>query len=523
MAASQDPRETPLAGLLEEVLTRVDEVVDAQRRQALLVDAVVTLAADLSIESVLQRIVRTACEIVGCRYAALGMLGEGSDRRLAAFLHHGLGEQESRELGELPGGRGLLGHIIDFPEPVRISDIGGHPASYGFPPGHPPMRSFLGLPVRIRGMVVGNLYLTDKLGADAFTEEDEVVADALASAAGVVIENARLYAESARREGWLRAGSEASGTVFREGLTPGALRVVEEHAREAAGAETAFVMLDPEACGEQVMEPGRMVLPLRVGDEQLGALEILGASEPDHGIGAAGELARAQGFADQVAMAAALERSRSDRAQLAVYEDRDRIARDLHDLVIQRLFAVGLGLDSVAHLAVNPEVAERLASSVDDLDTTIKDIRRAIFALGDRGGDDLRHALHQIIERATGSLGFAPRLALEGPVNAVVTSTIRGHLLAVLQEGLSNAARHAAATEVTVTLVGDPQQVSLTVVDNGRGLPADRDESGLRNLRARADRLGGTFALEDRPGGGTMLTWQVPVEPQDDRPTGEDV
>lgn len=515
----EDLRQTPLSGLLAEVLNRVDEVVDTQRRQALLVDAVVNLASDLSIESVLQRIVRTACELVGCRYAALGMLGEGSDRRLAAFLHHGLSEEESAALGELPGGRGLLGHIIDFPEPVRISDIGGHPASYGFPPGHPPMRSFLGLPVRIRGEVVGNLYLTDKLDADAFTEDDEAVADALASAAGVVIENARLYAESSRREGWLRAGSAAAGTVFREGVTTHALRAVEEHAREAARAEAAWVTLDPDACGDPVAEPGRMVLPLRAGEELLGALEIVGAAEPDHGIGAGGEQARAQGFADQVAVAIALAQSRADREQLAVYEDRDRIARDLHDLVIQRLFAVGLGLDSVAHLAVNPDVAERLATSVDDLDATIKDIRRSIFALSDRGSADLRHALHEIVGRATGSLGFAPRLVLEGPVNAVVTSAIRGHLLAVLEEGLSNAARHAQATEVTVTLVADSAEVCLEVADDGRGLPAERDESGLRNLRARAERLGGTFTLADRAEGGTVLSWRVPVA---GGPTSED-
>jgi len=522
MPAPEYLRHTPLAGLLEEVLARVDDVVDTQRRQALLVDAVVALAADLSIESVLQRIVRTACELVGCRYAALGMLGEGSDRRLAAFLHHGLSEEETAQLGELPGGRGLLGHIIDFPEPVRISDIGRHPASYGFPPGHPPMRSFLGLPVRIRGTVVGNLYLTDKLGADAFTEDDEAVADALASAAGVVIENARLYAEASRREGWLRAGSAAAGAVFREGLTTRTLRLVEEQARDAAGAEAAWVTLDPGASGERVVEPGRMVLPLRVGDEILGTLEIVGAREPDHGIGAADEPARAQGFADQVAVAAALERSRADREQLAVYEDRDRIARDLHDLVIQRLFAIGLGLDAVTPLADNPEVAERLATSVDDLDRTIKDIRRAIFALNDRGGDDLRHALHEIVERATGPLGFAPRLVLEGPVNAVVTSAIRGHLLAVVEEGLSNAARHAHASAVTVTVSADADHVRLAVTDDGRGLPADREESGLRNLRARAERLGGTFDLANPPEGGTVLSWCVPVPRTPQDPTEEE-
>lgn len=507
----------PLADLLTEVLARVDEVVDARRRQALLVEAVVALAADLALESVLQRIVRTACELVGCRYAALGMLGEGSDRRLAAFVHHGISPELREELGDLPRGRGLLGHIIDHPEPVRIPEIGAHPASYGFPPGHPPMRSFLGLPVRIRGTVVGNLYLTDKLHADAFTDDDEAVAVALAAAAGVVIENARLYAESTHREDWLRAGAAAAGVVFRSGITPGALDAVAEHARAASGAVRAQLVLDSEP-GPQ--PPGGLSVPLRAGEEVLGHLVLEELPEDEHGLGDQNEAVRAQGFADQVGVAVALERSRRDRERLVVFEDRDRIARDLHDLVIQRLFAVGLDLDGLTPLVARSdgEAAKRLASSVDELDTTIKDIRRTIFALGDRSHEGVRHALQETVDRIGRHADQRPRLEVEGPVDAVVTSRERGHLLAAVEEALSNAVRHAGARDVVVRVTADAAGVRLCVSDGGPGLPDERVESGLANLRARAESLGGTFALGRRAGGGTEAVWQVPLEPG----TGED-
>ncbi|NUS53199.1 MAG: GAF domain-containing protein, partial [Nocardioidaceae bacterium] len=203
-----------LDDLLRAVLGRVDQVVDDQRRLRLLLDAVVTIAADLSLDSVLSRIVEVAAELSGARYVALGVLGSGPERRLRAFVTYGVDADRRARIGDLPRGHGLLGLIIDRPEPLRLHDIAEHPASYGFPPHHPPMRSFLGVPVRIRDQVFGNLYLTEKSGDGDFTEADEAIVVALAAAAGVVVENARLYEEAARREQWLHATAELSGAAF---------------------------------------------------------------------------------------------------------------------------------------------------------------------------------------------------------------------------------------------------------------------------------------------------------------------
>ncbi|QWZ08867.1 GAF domain-containing sensor histidine kinase [Nocardioides panacis] len=561
----------PLSGaglddLLRELLARVDGVVQDQRRLRLLLDAVVGIAADLSLDSVLARIVQVASELADARYAALGVLGGGSEQPLRAFIHHGISEQQGEQIGDLPSGHGLLGLIIDRPEPLRLHDIAEHAASYGFPEHHPEMRSFLGVPVRIGDRVFGNLYLTEKAGDGDFTEQDEAVVVALAAAAGVVIENALLYEEGARREQWLEATAEIAGSLVGGVSRVDALQTVADRARQIASADLATVVVRAEGdhleveviSGAATPEPG-VDAPLSVHSTLAGTVIATGETVvvenvltddrvarhvlPDHWPptlgpmvlvplrtpdGIEGVLTLAwtrdrvtafrgldvqmpERFAAQAALALQVDRGREDREKLAVFEDRDRIGRDLHDLVIQRLFAIGLGLENTARVAEQPEVADRVAAAVDDIDETIKDIRRSIFALSVAADSaDVRAMVGDLVERAAKVLGFAPTLRFEGPVNSAVSSRTAPHLAAVLGEALTNVARHADATRAWVHLAAG-RQVVLTVGDDGRGIAPDVTQSGLRNIRERAEDLEGTCSIESAPGDGTVVTWTVPA------------
>jgi two-component system, NarL family, sensor histidine kinase DevS len=553
-----------LDDLLRELLQRVDRVVQDQRRLQLLLDAVVGIAADLSLDSLLARIVQVSSELAGARYAALGVLGTDTEHPLRAFIHHGIGDEQRELIGELPRGHGLLGLIIDRPEPLRLHDIAAHPASYGFPEHHPQMQSFLGVPIRIGDRVFGNLYLTEKAGDGDFTEQDEAMVVALAAAAGVVIENARLYEEAARREGWLAATAEITG-LLTAGVSRGdALQVVADRARELANADLATVLVRAETgefelvvvsgtatapdlthprstlreslagvvieSGETVVvEDARVdsriaytvpedwhdlgplvVVPLRTPDGVEGVL-TLGWTPEQISAFRSVDVRMPERFAGQAALALQISRAREDREKLALFEDRDRIGRDLHDLVIQRLFAIGLGLENTARMAQQADVRTRVASAVDDIDETIKDIRRSIFALSvATGSTDLRATVIDLVDRATKVLGFRPSLRFEGPVDSAVTPDIASHVMAVLAEALTNTARHAEATHAWVVVAAGDRLV-LTIGDDGRGMPPDITPSGLRNLQERAENLGGTCSVETPPPGGTVVTWAVPV------------
>jgi signal transduction histidine kinase len=550
--------------LLRELLGRVHGVLDEQARWRLLLDAVVTMAADLSLDGLLARIVEIAGGLVDARYAALGVLGVGSEPGLRMFVTHGLSPAEVREIGDLPTGHGLLGLIIERPEPLRLHDIAEHPASYGFPEHHPPMSSFLGVPVRIRDKVFGNLYLTEKVGGGDFTEQDEEIVVALAAAAGVAIENARLAEEAARRESWLAATAEITGTlsVPAQGADP--LQLVADRAREVAEADVTWIVAGTDAddlrlrvvsgapadaelmagldlersLASSVVRSGAtmsvedlasdpraldlsavlgwpslgpaVVVPLRSGSRIEGVLALAwtpGNIARFHAV----DTAMPASFAEQAALALQVVRSREDQQRLAVFEDRDRIGRDLHDLVIQRLFAIGLGLQSTSRMVDEPEVTSRLDAAVDDLDATIKDIRRSIFALGSMGdAADIQAEVTRMVDRAAGTLKFRPTLTFEGPVRTLIGPDVAPDVLAVLAEALSNASRHAEASAVTV-LLSAGAQITLTVGDNGRGLPAQVAESGLSNMRERAERLGGVCVVSSAPGSGTTVRWSVPA------------
>ncbi len=546
--------------LLREVLSRVQGVLDEQERLRLLLDAVVTMAADLTLDGVLSRLVAIASTLIEAQYAALGVLSDGPGKRLRTFIHHGIDAEKQAEIGDLPAGHGLLGLIIDRPEPLRLHDIAAHPASYGFPEHHPPMSSFLGVPVRIRGRVFGNLYLTEKIGGSDFTDEDENVAIALAAAAGVAIENARLYEEAARRERWLAATADLTRFLTAGEGDEHALRAIAERAREVADSDLAWVVTTDETgesslramvgeCPElleasdlvadltaTVMRTGR---PMSVEDLGLGAEQSAGArggpamlvpieSAPGGGGGGALglawttenehdhhvlDIALPARFAEQAALALRVARSRNDQQRLALLQDRDRIGRDLHDLVIQRLFAVGLGLQGAVRLAVRPEVTERLEQAVDDLDATIKDIRRSIFELGSsESSADIQSEVGKLVERAAATLKFRPTLEIRGPVRTLVDESLAPDVLAVLGEALSNAGRHAEASAVDVLLSAEGGHVELVVTDDGLGFPAEVAESGVRNMRERAEAHGGRLEIGSAAEGGTVVSWRVPTQ-----------
>ncbi len=550
--------EPDLDVLLRQVLERVGRVVDDRQRVSLLLDAVVGIAADLALDSVLDRIVETAARLAGARYAALGVLSATRSTRLQAFITHGLTPEQRERIGDLPRGRGILGLIIDRPEPLRLHDLKEHAASYGFPPDHPPMHSFLGVPVRIRDKVFGNLYLTEKLGGGDFTTQDEAVVVALAAAAGVVIENARLYEEAARRERWQAASAEVTTLLLGATEPAAALQVVAERAREIAGADVATVTL-PGDDGRLRLEAGAGLPGTHVGHEFAGEASLAGsvmagaerlvvedaAEDPRsrHDLlndlgpvvlvplrseeGVAGVLALGWShdngddyadldldlparFAAQAGLALRLAGSRTDREKLALFEDRDRIARDLHDLVIQRLFAIGLSLDNTARMSERPEFAQRVSGAVDDIDATIRDIRSSIFALSSAvESRDIRRDVAEAVDRATRALKFRPSVRFVGPVNSRIGRDVAPHVTAVLAEALSNVVRHAGATHVDVVLEV-AEALVLTVQDDGGGITGDVVPSGLRNMRERAESLGGTLEVESSPAG-TTIRWTVPV------------
>jgi signal transduction histidine kinase len=554
--------------LLVELLQRVEDVVTTQDRLRGLLDAVVGISTDLSLDSVLERIVRAACQLADAQYGALGVLGAGPDRRLREFVTHGLTDEQRTLIGDLPRGHGILGAIIDRPEPLRLANLGESSLSYGFPPNHPPMKSFLGVPIRIRDKVFGNLYLTEKQSGDGFTADDEEIVVALAAAAGVVVENARLYEDGERRQRWLEAAADITAVLLGEGSRDDALQMVADRGREVAGADLAAVMLRHEggrllvevvsgpapeglvgaamrthgtAAGE-VLDGGEPVvvdnalgegrvaasgfptedgwpelaslalMPMRSAGSVAGVL-VFGWSEHSEQLYRDTDLQLPVSYAEQATLALHLAQAQEDRGRLAVFEDRDRIGRDLHDLVIQRLFAIGLVLDNVSRLTdLHDVAAKRITGAVDDIDATIKDIRRSIFELSTpTTSTDIRAELGASIAVIAPALGFTPQLRTDGPVDSVVSAELQPHLLAVVRETLSNVARHAHATSAQVSLrVGD--DIVLTVSDDGRGITAGTRESGLRNMRERAESFGGTFEVQPSPDGGTVAVWRVPAK-----------
>jgi signal transduction histidine kinase len=576
MDSEVSPRALPqlrLDDLLAELQLRLEAVIATRDRMHGLLAAVIAIGSGLDLEETLRRIVEAAVELVDARYGALGVIGE--DQRLAEFIPVGLDDAEIARIHHWPEGHGVLGLLVKDPHSLRLANIATHPESSGFPEGHPQMRTFLGVPVRVRDRVFGNLYLTEKRGGGDFTEDDEAVLTALGAAAGVAVENARLYDEANRRQQWLRATSDLTIRLL-SGESPAAvLEALTRQALELSGADLVTLALPHEDGRRLTLEyaegiaaadalglvvpadnslSGRVLdsgEPLIVDDfatdertaevarhpmGHLGPAVLfpLGAPGNVRGVLTIGRCAGSAqfppratemvaSFAAQAALALELAARRADAEQLTVLEDRDRIARDLHDLVIQRLYATGMSLQGTLPMANRPEVADRIRSAVDAMDDTIKDIRGTIFALQARvmqAAPSLRAEILVLIDEMTPMLGFAPTLRLGSGLDARVTADLAEQALAVLREALSNAARHAHATQVSVTVdidqAGSGPALSVLVRDNGQGIPEGGRRSGLRNMAERAEKLGGSLRIsapagESGPEAGTELDWRVPL------------
>ncbi|MFK4104275.1 GAF domain-containing protein [Streptomyces sp. NPDC019531] len=563
--------------LLEELQARLDAARGTRDRVHSLLEAVLSVGRELDLEQALRSIVQAAAVLVDAEYAALGVIGPNG-KRLSEFLTVGVSEEQIARIGPFPEGHGILGELIRHPEPLRLPKLSEHPSSYGFPPHHPPMNTFLGVPIRVRDQVFGNLYLTEKRGGAQFDDDDESVLSTLAVAAGVAIDNARLYEESRLRERWLQASAEITHRLMSGSERGEVLGLIAERARAITGAALAVVAVPMEgtdsltvelAIGQEAWAHRGLVLP--VDDSLIGrafsnAAPVTSAnvSRGEHGEtgvpSAAGgkrvssgpprftglgpavavpvgssdgvrgvvllvretgqtvftekETEPLQGFAAQAAVAMELAEHRRDAERIALLQDRDRIARDLHDLAIQRLFATGMTLQSAGRFIEHPQASERVLQAVDDLDETIKIIRSTIFGLRSRE-DAVGQGLRARIVRAAGEaapvLGFAPSLRMEGLLDTHVPQETAEHVMAVLTEALTNIARHAHADRAEIAVETDGDELRLTVSDNGVGIPSQGRRSGLRNMADRAEQLDGTLEVSSPQDGGAWLTWRVPV------------
>ncbi|MFF4870416.1 GAF domain-containing sensor histidine kinase [Streptomyces sp. NPDC090109] len=549
-----------LQGLSTELTARVPQLLEAMR----------SVGTGLELHSTLDRICETAAELAGARYAAIGVVDDEGDG-LSDFVTFGVDEDTARRIGRRPDGHaGLLGALIRDPQTIRLADLSKDPRAAGFPPGHPPMRSFLGVPIRVQGEIFGNLYLAEKRGADDFNDYDVHMVRVLATEAGIAIGNARLYEAARQRERWIDGSVAVTTALLSGGDADDALTVVAEQARRLADADAGIVLLPAEEGGLEVvavssprstkwlgvvvppesdvveqlfegeavfvqdassdprmtspmtsMYGPSMILPLQSGGRVLGALAM--PRVRDGRPFTETERTLATQFASQAALALMMADAQRDRERLAVYEDRDRIARDLHDLVIQRLFATGMMLESAQRRSIVPAVREGVGKAVDELDVTIQEIRTAIFALQQGPAEapsGLRTRVLREINMAAVPLGFKPAHRFLGAIDSTVGELTGKNLVAALREALSNAFRHADASRIEVvvdagvTLPDGSAGVRLSVADDGVGIPAGGRRSGLRNLARRAESLGGASwcgpGLGDG-GGGTTVVWEAPL------------
>jgi signal transduction histidine kinase len=533
-----------------------------------LYSALMGVASGLELKSTLRRIVTNAVYLSDASYGALGVLDiEG---RIQDFIHVGIPDEVSKRIGDTPLGKGLLGELSVHPTPLRLAHINEHPASAGFPESHPVMSSFLGVPVRIRGVVFGNLYLTDKKGGGAFTDEDEQAVIAFATAAAVAIENARLYELATQKEKWQRAVSEIATAVLSGDDSGEVLELIAERSRLLTGASAALIAL-PDSSGVLTIEivnadadsadsVGRLrgwlgtpapthsilrrsfalggsiiedhcaiwsevtadlrdepvaavALPLRTVDKVLGVLLLIW---PHGSLIAANEVIdRVESFAGHAALTLVLAAAQQDKENLAVLEDRERIGRDLHDFVIQRVFATGMLLNGVVQSgSLTAEASAKIDQAVEQLDETIREIRQTIFDLHTQSPElTIQAKISQEVSSASVALGFPAQLTLTGPLDSTVGPVMGDHLLAVIRESLINCAKHAHATEVGIRVAVDSPELVCEVMDNGTGYAPGTHISGVANMESRAAELGGELVIGARPDEqqGTQVRWSVPL------------
>jgi signal transduction histidine kinase len=548
--------------LLAELQDRLAEIGKTRDRLQGLLDAVVAVGAGLELAGTLQRIVQTAVELVDARYGALGVLGD--QEGLSEFVYVGIDAETRTRMGHLPEGKGLLGHLISHPYPIRLPDLAEHPSSVGFPANHPPMRSFLGTPVRVRDAVFGNLYLTEKKGEAEFNDDDAVVLEALAAAAGVAVENARLFEQARLRERWQHASGEVNALLLGGAESDEAFQLIARRTCELSGSDTALILLAGDSGETLRVEAGAGTRGEEMVGRQISAripafatvitdgeptvyadfAETLGAEAdlfgefgpadavPFGSATVAGgvllalrnkgdrqfgqeQLPMLASFAAQAALALELADKQRQQRMLDLLADRDRIAGDLHDHVIQRLFAAGMSLQAIVGRISDAEARGRVSRVVGELDETMRDIRTSIFDLhtaGDENSTSLRRRMLDLVAEASANTEMSPAVRISGAVDTLVPQTIGDHALAALREGVSNAVRHAHATDIVVTVEAGTDLV-IGVTDNGVGMPPDVARSGLLNLERRARECGGVITVSPKPDGGTRLVWRVPLPP----------
>jgi signal transduction histidine kinase len=530
----------------------------------MLLEAGLALASELSLPIVLQRIVDLAAQVTDARFGALGIIGE--DGHLTEFFTTGVSARERKEIGALPRGKGLLGYLIAHPQPVRVSNIADHPASVGFPARHPKMTSFLGAPVVAMGKVFGNIYLTEKRNAKEFNPEDETALVVLATQAGVAIANASLYEEMRLRERWLDALRGITSEILRGADADSLLDRIAENARELANADMGTIVTTTLAPGQlivaaaagetapalagqsvpadrsisgEVMRTGQplvfhdasaerrayprlvraarigpaIFVPLRVRGRATGTLMV--ANQRGGRIFTEQAISLIETFADQASVAIEYGRAQGDQQRLQLMDERERIAKELHDGIIQSLFAVGMGLQGTALSAGSPDVAARIEVAVGELDRVIRDLRNYIFGLrpGILADRQLDQALHQLGDEVASASGVNVQVSVDAETAAALSAQSH-EIVQLTREALSNVTRHAKAARASVTLARRESSAVLTIEDDGVGFDTSGSShgNGLRNMRQRASALGGELQLASAPANGTRLTVTVPLQ-----------
>lgn len=543
--------------LLGQLIERAHEVMDTQARLRNLISATNSIISDLDLETVLTSIAESARQLVGAKYAAMGVIGP--DGHLEQFIHVGMEESVVAEIGHLPEGKGLLGALIQDPRPVRLETISSDQRSSGFPAHHPPMESFLGVPIRVRDEVYGNLYMTDHKDGE-FTADDEEIAQAFAASAGIAIANARLFEESRFRERWSKALVEINRHMLAN-EEDDALEILVHRLHELSGADLVCIarpatvdteLIIDRATGQYATElidstfdvagsvvqavlvdgmarflhssqtdplavllerstmDEAMLVPFDISADTRGILVVARGSGREGFRGR--DIDLASSFADQITLAVQRSRYRSDQKRVEQLEDRSRIARDLHDHVIQRLFAAGLSLQAVASGLGPGESADRIVAQIADIDDTIGQIRQTIFALkSDPASGGLRARIREVIERVGEHFSSPPTVRFLGPVDLMSDRAVTDDVVAVVTETLANVVRHAPGSSATVGVSTTRGELVIEVVDDGGGVPDDATFSGLANLRDRAERRGGSMSIEKAHPRGTRLTWAIPV------------
>lgn len=550
-----------LIGQMHEAL---DKVLAARDQMEQLLRAIVKIGSDLDLDETLHHVVTAALELTGCRYGALATCDP--DGNLTSFVHAGMDADTVRRIGSHPAGKGILGAVLDQASALRLDDLTAHPAAVGFPENYPAMRAFLGVPIVVRGNMFGGLYLTDDRPAWTFTDSDEVAVRALVSAAAVAIDKSQLFEHIERRANWMKASREIITELLTGNDSPQRpLQLIAEQAQKLTDAEQAIVLTPTDAdlpaeeidtlivsaavgvhanevVGQEVPVEGSttghvfrsgaplitesfqypiqaftdagersaIAMPLCYDGTVIGVIAV--ARSRDQIPFDAGYLELVGDFASQAALSLVLAANREDARELSVLADRERIAHDLHDYVIQRLFAIGMDVQGTIARTRSPEVVNRLNRTIDNLQTTIEDIRTTIFELQapTTTGVGFRRRIQQVVADLTENRGIVTTLHMSGPMTAV-GADLAQHAEAAVAEAVSNAVRHSGAAHLSIE-VAVADELTIDITDDGCGIPADNQRrSGLANLRRRAEQVGGTCRIASPPAGGTLVHWTAPL------------